>query len=95
VLLDVADVSLLEAATIAALLVSHQTGGWAGIPVVLINVGAFPLSQLRESGLASLLCPQLPAEVGDVAADLYASPSPPANVLALNGGAAGPGGQHR
>jgi hypothetical protein len=59
VLLDLADVSLLDAGTIAALLAGHQTGAWADIPVTLVNVGALPLSQLRESGVAGLLCPDL------------------------------------
>jgi hypothetical protein len=59
VLLDVADVSLFDAGIIAALLAGHQTGAWADIPVTLFNVGALPLSQLRESGLASVLCPDL------------------------------------
>jgi hypothetical protein len=59
VLLDVADVSLFDAGIIAALLAGHQTGAWADIPVTLFNVGALPLSQLRECGLASLLCPDL------------------------------------
>lgn len=60
VLLDVADVNALDAAGITALLASHQTGEWAGIPVSLINVGPFLLGQLRETGLASLLCPDPP-----------------------------------
>jgi anti-anti-sigma regulatory factor len=95
VLLDVADVSLMEVATIAALLASHQTGEWAGIPVALINVGVFPLSQLRERGLASLLCPHLSLPGDGVVAAWDAPPSPvaghsqapPAALLALNGGA--------
>jgi hypothetical protein len=59
VFLDVADVALLEVATIAALLSSHQAGEWAGIPVRLINVGVLPLSQLRDQGLVTVLCPDL------------------------------------
>jgi hypothetical protein len=76
VLLDVADVSLLDAGTIAALLAGHQTGAWAGVPVALINIGAFPLSQLRAHGVASLLCPDLPAAEDGAVADLYAPSSP-------------------
>jgi hypothetical protein len=102
VLLDVADVSLLETATIAALLASHQTGEWAGVSVTLINVGVFPLSQLREQGLVSLLCPDLLASYdgAEVALDAPASPpagrsdGSPVNLLAINAGAAGHRGRH-
>jgi hypothetical protein len=81
VLLDVADVSLLEAATISELLAAHQIGAWGGIPVTLINVGAFPVSQLREAGLANLLCPDLP-DPGDGAVAPEPPPSPPAGARA-------------
>jgi anti-anti-sigma regulatory factor len=64
VLLDIADVSALDAASITALLASHQTGERAGIPVSLINVGPFLLGQLREIGLASLLRPLSSAHDG-------------------------------
>ena len=102
VLLDVADVSLLEVATISALLASHQTGEWAGVPVALINVGVFPLSQLRDLGLASLLCPHLaPPDDGMLTAFDEApspgagrSPASPADLLALHGGAAGRSGHY-
>ena len=75
VLLDLADVSLLDAGTIGALLAGHQTGAWAGVTVALINVGAFPLSQLRAHGVAKLLCPDLAAAETSVV-DLYAPSSP-------------------
>ena len=75
VLLDVGDVSLFDAGTIAALLAGHQAGAWAGIPVTLINVAALPLNQLRESGLAGLLCPDLAAEDGDLVTHEDPSPS--------------------
>jgi len=94
VLLDVADVSLFDAGTIAALLASHQTGLWAGVPVALINLGALPAGQLRQSGLASLLCPELAGQDDAVTAELYAPSSPlshrpaepPVDELALPGG---------
>ena len=103
VLLDLGEVSLLETATIAALLASHQIGEWAGVPVTLINVEAFPLSQLREKGLVGLLCPHLPTSDDSQAAGLDTPPSPqagrshdsPTNLLALNGGAAGRSGETR
>jgi hypothetical protein len=103
VFLDVAEISLLETATTAALLASHQIGEWAGIPVTLINVGVFPLSQLREKGLVGLLCPHLLAPNDDQAAGLDTPPSPqagrsrsaPTTRLALNGGVAGRSGQPR
>ena len=70
VLLDLDDVSVLDFAGIAALLASHRVGAQSGIPVILINVGAFLAAQLREYGAAALLgdgpasvleVPQLPA----------------------------------
>ncbi len=94
VLLDLADVSLLDAGAITALLASHQTGAWAGIPVQVINIGAFPLSQLRESGLVGLFCPHLPAPQEAAPAE-PPTPAPPpgrpanetpAGMLALHGG---------
>lgn len=91
VLLDLADVSLLDAGAVSALLSSHQTGAWAGIPVQLINVGAFPISQLRESGLVGLFCPHLPAQQDTTPAEPPTpAPTPanetPASMLALHGG---------
>ena len=94
VVLDIADVSLLDAGTIAGLLAGHQTGAWAGVPVTLRNVGGLPATQLRASGLAGLLCPQLAAEQDDTMThELYAPSSPlsepsgepPAHELALHG----------
>lgn len=82
VLLDLADVNALDAASIAALLASHQTGEWAGIRVSLINVGPFLLGQLRETGLAGLLCPELAAEDDDAMPGDPIEPPPSADTPA-------------
>jgi len=55
VLLDMADVSVIDTAGVGALLDSHRTAGWAGIPITLINVGTFLLGQLRETGITALM----------------------------------------
>ena len=55
ILIDLADVSVLDAAGMAAVLDSHRTAAWAGISVVLINVGTFLLSQLRETGVTTVV----------------------------------------
>ena len=57
-LLDMADVSVLDSAGVAALMDSQRTATWAGISVTLINVGTFLLGQLRETGLTALLEPE-------------------------------------
>ncbi|WP_212987548.1 STAS domain-containing protein [Actinoplanes auranticolor] len=61
ILLDLADVTVLDAAGIAALLDSHRTAGWGGISFALINVGSFVMAQLREVGVASFIRAQPPA----------------------------------
>ncbi len=76
VLLEIADVSLLVAGRMWAVVASLRTGAWAGVEVRLLNVGTLPAGQLRETGLAALLCPDLPAPDGGVAVALYAPASP-------------------
>jgi anti-anti-sigma factor len=60
ILLDLADVTVLDRPGIVALLESLRTAEWAGVPVVLINVGAYLMGQFRESGLADLVRAQAP-----------------------------------
>jgi anti-anti-sigma regulatory factor len=55
ILLDMADVSVIDTAGVGALLDSHRTAGWAGIPITLINVGTFLFGQLRETGITALM----------------------------------------
>ncbi|MCA2212125.1 DMT family transporter [Jidongwangia harbinensis] len=69
ILIDLADVSVLDAAGVTALLESHRTGAWAGVSVVVINVGAFLMGQLRETGLTTLVRAQPPVEAEEVDAD--------------------------
>src|SRR5689334_4036483 len=65
ILIDLGDVSVLDRPGIVALLESLRTAGWAGIPIVLINVGAYLMGQFRESGLADLVRAQAPVEPAD------------------------------
>ncbi|WP_433731483.1 STAS domain-containing protein [Actinoplanes sp. CA-051413] len=62
ILLDLADVRVLDAAGIAALLDGHRAVSWAGISFALVNVDAFVMGQLRDVGVASLIRAQQPAE---------------------------------
>jgi anti-anti-sigma regulatory factor len=71
ILLDFADVSVLDSAGIAALLDSHRTAMWADISFALINVGSFVMGQLREMGISTFIRAQQPAgaeQAADVAA---------------------------
>jgi anti-anti-sigma factor len=69
ILIDLGDVSVLDAAGVSALLESHRTGAWAGVSVVVINVGAFLMGQLRETGLTDLVQAPPPAETTAAEAD--------------------------
>ena len=51
ILLDLADVSVLDNAGVAALLGSQRMASWADISFALINVSTFVQGQLRETGL--------------------------------------------
>ena len=62
ILLDLADVRVLDAAGIAALLDSHRAVSWAGISFALVNVDAFVMGQLRDLGVASLIRARQPAD---------------------------------
>jgi anti-anti-sigma factor len=69
ILLDLADVSVLDAAGVTALLESHRMAAWAGIPVTLINVGTFLMGQLRETGLSAFIRTHRPVETAEQAVD--------------------------
>jgi len=70
ILLDLADVRVLDAAGIAALLDSHRAVSWAGMSFALINVDTFVMGQLRDIGVASLVRAQQPAEEDRATADV-------------------------